>query len=86
MSYKLTFVHSAVRPSVRSLVHLLPAFLEIGSLGFSDFWHKGAKWQCPICDGAWFSGNAGKIPEKPVFGLFIEILSLVFSDFLHKDA
>ena len=33
--------------SVRSSVRLLPAFLEIGSLFFSDFWHNDAKWQCP---------------------------------------
>ena len=50
-SYKLTVVRSFVRSSVR----LLPAFLEIGSLVFSDFWHKDAKWQCPKCDGARFS-------------------------------
>ena len=37
-SYKLTFVRSSVRS--------LPAFLEIGSLVFADFWHKDAKWQC----------------------------------------
>ena len=39
-------------------MRLLPAFLEIGSLVFSDFWHKDAKWQCPKCDGAqFFSGR-----------------------------
>ena len=37
-SYKLTHVRSFVRSFVRSL----PAFLEIGSFKFSDFWHKGA--------------------------------------------
>ena len=81
-----------VRPSVRSSVRLLPAFLGIGSLVFSDFWHKGAKWRCPKSDGARFSKknfpaeNAGNMPEKPVFGHFLEISSLVFCDFLHKDA
>ena len=74
-------------------MRLLPAFLEIGSLVFADFWHKDAKWQCPKCDGVRFSGkkffpaeNAGNMPENPVFWHFIEIPSLVFSDFLHKDA
>ena len=63
----------------RPFVRLLPAFLEIGSLVFSDFWHKDAKWQCPKCDGAWFSKkkkknsaeNAENMPEKPFFfGIF----------------
>ena len=55
-SYKLT----VVRPSVR----LLPAFLEIGSLVFSDFWHKDAKWQSTKCDKA-------RVPEKIFFWLKI---------------
>ena len=37
-----------VRPFVHPFVRLLPAFLEIGSLVFADFWHKDAKWQCPF--------------------------------------
>ena len=72
-SYKLTFVCSFVR--------LLPAFFEIGSLVFSDFWHKDAKWQCLKCDGARFSEKnffRPKMPEKPVFWHFLEISSLVF--------
>ena len=58
-------------------MRLLPAFLEIGSLVFSDFWHKDAKWQCPKCDGAWFSEKKffrPKIPEicrkNRFFGIF----------------
>ena len=39
-SFKLTFV----RPSVHSFIRLLPAFLGIGSLLFSDFLHNDAKW------------------------------------------
>ena len=35
-------------------IFLFSAFLEIGSLVFSEFWHKDAKWQCPKCDGAQF--------------------------------
>ena len=42
-------------PFVRSFVRLYPAFLDISSLVFADFWHKDAKWQCPKCDGARFS-------------------------------
>ena len=49
-SYKLTVIRPSVRPSVR----LLPAFLEIGSLVFADFWHKDAKWQSPKWNGARF--------------------------------
>ena len=46
-SYKLTHV--------RSFVRSLPAFLEIGSFKFSDFWHKGALLYTLECDGARFS-------------------------------
>ena len=45
-------VRSFVRSFVLSFFRLLPAFLEIGALVFSDFCHKDAKWQCPKCDGA----------------------------------
>ena len=70
-----------------------PAFLGIGSLFFADFWHKGAKWQCPKSEGARFSRkkifpaeNAGNMPENRVFGHFLEISSLFFSHFLLKGA
>ena len=44
-------------------------------------------WASPIFDKKFFPAeNAGKIPEKPVFGHFLKILPLVFSDFLLKDA
>ena len=75
---------------MRPCVRLLPAFLEIGSLVFSDFWHKGVKWLCPKSDGARFSKkicpaeNAGNMPGKPVFRHFLEISSLVFSHFCSK--
>ena len=84
------FVRSFVRPCVRSSVTSFSR--GIGSLVFSDFWHEGAKWQCPKCDGVRFSKNiffqaenAGNMPEKPVFWHILEISSLVFSDFLQKD-
>ena len=72
-SYKLTVV--------RSFVCLLPAFLEIGSLVFSDFWHKDAKWQCPKCDGARFSKKIHFRPKmlemcrkNRFFGIFSRFL------------
>ena len=68
-SYKLTDVRVSVR--------LLPAFLGISSLVFSDFWHKDAKWQCPKCDGARFSKKIHFRPKMPeicrknrFFGIF----------------
>ena len=54
-------------------------FLEIGSLVFSDFWHKDAKWQCPKCDGAQFLKKkfpwpiwAQKSSKIGFFGLFAD--------------
>ena len=83
-SFKLT----VVRPSVR----LLPAFLEIGSLFFADFWRKDAKWQCPKCDGARFSKKKifwANLVQKPlknrVFWTLCKIASLVFSNFWQKN-
>ena len=63
---------------VRSFVRLLPAFLGIGSIVFSDFRHNDAKWQCPKSDGARFSE---KYAGKTVFLTFFSR----FSIFLHKD-
>ena len=73
-----------VCPSVR----LLSVFLEIGSLVFSDFWHKDAKWQCPKCDGAWFSKKKffrPKLPEVAVFADFVWFFSSYFAVFSHKN-
>ena len=39
-------------------IFLVPAFLRIGSLVFSDFWHKGGKWQCSK------SGTEPDFPNK----------------------
>ena len=66
---------------VRSFVRLLPAFLEIGSLVFSDFWHKDAKWQSPKCDGARFSEKIffrPKMPELCRKSPFLQILFGLF--------
>ena len=90
------FVRPLVRPFIRSFirssVRLLPAFLGIGSLVFSDFWHKGAKWQCPKSDWARFSKKKifGQIWAKNCqkigfFWTYCKIASLVFSDFWQKD-
>ena len=87
-SFKLTDVRPFVRPSAR----LLPTFLGVGSLVFSNFLHNYAKWRFPKSDGSWFSKKKfsgqkwRKYAGKPVFWHFLEILSLFFSDFLHKDA
>ena len=78
-------------PFVRPSVRLLPAFLEIGSLVFSDFWHKDAKWQCPKCDGARFSKKKffGQIWAKNClkigfFGLCAKLLHQFFMIFGRK--
>ena len=82
----------SVRSFVRSFVRLLPAFLEIGSLVFSDFWHKDAKWQCPKCDGARFLKKnlirhiwAQICPKIGFFGLFSKLNHRIYADFSHKD-
>ena len=71
-------------------IFLFLAFLGIGSLVFSDFWHNYAKWQYPKCDGARFLkkkilANLGqKLPKNRVFWTLCQIGSLVFSDFWLK--
>ena len=82
----------SVCPSIRPSVRLLPAFLEIGSLFFADFWHKDVKWLCQKCDGAqflkikFFGENLGqKLSKSRVFWTLCKIASLVFPDFWHRD-
>ena len=82
-SYKLT--------DVRLFVRLLPAFLGIGSLVFSDFWHKDAKWQCPKYDRARFSRKIFFWPKLPelcrknwFFGIFSRFHHCFFLIFCSK--
>ena len=76
-----------VCPSVR----LLPAFLRIGSLVFSDFWHKDAKRQCLKCNRARFSKNLFVWPKMPeicrktrFLGIFFIFHHLFFLNFCSK--
>ena len=79
--YRFALVRRFVRPSVRQSVRLLPTFLVIRSLDFSDFWYEGSLLWFLKSDGAGFSkknfGGSKKAvfcPKMAFFSIFLNFL------------